>query len=35
MLKEQNGVEDEDTQEAIQEVIRLAKETNNIKLLPD
>ena len=35
MLKEQNGIEDDDTKEAIQEVIRLAKETNNLELLPD
>jgi tetratricopeptide (TPR) repeat protein len=34
ILKEQNGIEDEDTKEAIQEVIRLAKETNNLELLP-
>ncbi len=35
MLKEQNGIDDKDTQEAIKEAIRLAKETNRLELLPD
>jgi len=29
------GIEDDSTQKAIKEALRLAKETNNIKLLPD
>lgn len=35
MLKEQNGIDDKDTKEAIQEALRLAKETDNIKILPE
>lgn len=35
MLKVQNGIDDKDTKEAIQEALRLAEETDNIKLLPD
>ena len=34
MLKEQKGVDDEDTKEAVKDALRLAKETNNLKLLP-
>ena len=34
MLKEQKGVDDEDTKEAISKAFILAKETNNTKLLP-
>ena len=33
--KKASGIEDDSTQKAIQEAIRLAKEINNIKLLPD
>ena len=35
MLKEQKGIEDEDTKEVVVKAIRLAKETNNVKLLSD
>ena len=35
ILRKKYGIDDEDTKEVIEEAMRLAKETNNLELLPD